>query len=228
MSPRASTPSASVSRHRRSRRRAESSAPAKRSRVARAVAAASPGATALQVLTVIACERRTSSTQAPNRVLPDGNRFLQDVHEALRPLAERSGGAMALGDCSTLLEVRRLLPAAGPFLLQVVGHGSAGKLNLGRAWPLPVGVSSPTNLVQACAAELLVLNPLAQLTLSEVRLVGCDVGKLDGEPLLAAVSQLFGCDVTASRGEVSAAEFQGGLYAGPLQRFERAGLRYVR
>lgn len=232
MSPRAPTKHSQISRHGRSRRRTESAKPGKRTSKARALATAAPVASALQVLTVIACERRTSPTQPPNRILPDGNRFLQDVYDALRPIADRSEGAMVLGDVTTLLDLKKLLPTSGPFLLQIVGHGSAGKLNLGRAWPLPPGVTSPTNLIQACAAELLVLNPLGALTLSEVRLVGCDVGKVEGEPLLATMSQLFQCDVTAARGDASAAEMVAGpspgLYAGPMQRFERAGLRYVR
>jgi hypothetical protein len=192
-------------------------------------------AVALRTLTILACKPGTRTT-VPIRVLPDGNRFLQDVFEAIDPLVQKSGGALALAHASNLRDIQKLLAehaprALGqPFQVQLVGHGSSGRLALGSAWPaVPGGAPRTGETLFACVNELLLLKPATpEVHLAELRLVGCEVARHDGEPLLSALSYFFDCDVTGARGDTSAVELVDGLYAGPTQRFEWAGLRYVR
>lgn len=185
-------------------------------------------------MTIVACKPGTQGLARPVRVLPDGNTFLQDICDVIDPLARDSGGALVVAPATSIREIQKLLakhaPSAQgvPFTVQLVGHGSAGRLALGSAWPEVPGTRTGETLF-ACVNELLLLKPATPaISLAEVRVVGCDVAKHDGEPLLAALSALLACDTTGARGETSAIELQNGLYAGPMQRFERAGLRYVR
>jgi hypothetical protein len=216
----------------------KSAVPKKHGSPARGLAAAAPAATAataLRVLTIIACKTGTRLT-GPVRVLPDGNRFLQDVFEAIDPLARSSDGALAIASASNSREIQSLLAehaprAMGqPFTVQLVGHGSSGRLALGSAWPAVPGSAPRTGATLfACVNELLLLKPATpEIYLAELRLVACDVARHDGEPLLSALAYLFDCDVTGARGDTSAVELVDGLYAGPMRRFDWAGLRYVR
>jgi len=236
MSPRVPSSNGQISRHGRSRRRVKSAPPKKRGGAARELGSVAPLATALRTLTIVACRSGTQLAPTPDRVLPDGNRFLQDVCDVINPLVKNSGGALAIAAASTIRDIyRRLVDHAPlamgqPFQLQIVGHGSAGRLALGSAWPaVPVGAPRTGETLFACVNELLLLKPTTpEIHLSELRLVGCDVARHDGEPLLSALAYLFDCDVTCARGETSAVELVDGLYAGPMQRFEWAGLRYLR
>lgn len=180
-----------------------------------------------RVLTVLACgpDQRLS--------LEDGNTFLLDAHKRLAPVAEREPSAFRLELAQNLLHVRakvaELAAGPSPLVLQLVGHGRPGELELGRSWPQP-GRPSGATMIENHSRLLKLMVPIGVAKpLAEVRLVACNVGAQEGHPLLFSLAHVLDCDVVGALGFVNASMFDArtGLYEGPMTRFVRSRLDFI-
>lgn len=178
-----------------------------------------------RVLTVIA------SGPEQRLVLADGNTFLQDAHKRLSPLAARAPSAFYLATAQNLLHIRiklaELAAGASPLVLQIVGHGRPGELELGRSWP-QAGRPCSSCIIENNSRLLTLLAPSNGPRLAEVRLVACNVGDQEGYPLLFALAHVFDCDVVGALGYVEASMLDAatGLYNGPMTRLVRDRLEF--
>lgn len=154
-------------------------------------------------------------------MLPDGNDFLRQVFENLEAAAQRRPGELAVQGIRSVNEIRPAVRAfsegGAPVLLQLVGHGRPGELELSFSWDRRYRDDLRFYLLDNNSRELLLLAGCKGLV-EEVRLVACNVGAEEGHPLLFTLSKLLGCTISAALGSVSPAMFQAstGLYAGPM------------
>ncbi|MEZ4360580.1 MAG: DUF4347 domain-containing protein [Kofleriaceae bacterium] len=181
-----------------------------------------PGA---RVLTVIAC--------GPNgeQVLSNGNVFLRDVSAKLRPIAEQRADYHV----TTASSVDQVASAVESFgdkpskpVLQLVGHGGPGELELGRPWVGQRADNQRFYLLDNNSRELALLTR-GPGAVSEVRLVACQVGAYEGEPLLFALSRALACDVRGATVDVGPEMFDEatGLYEGPFRSCEHRSGRFA-
>jgi hypothetical protein len=153
--------------------------------------------------------------------LPDGNVFLREAFATLSNVAARDRRAFCLKLVNSVNEIRNAVEAfsleSPKPVLQIIGHGRPGELDLGRAWTHTIQDNYRFYVIDNNSRELSMLSPSAG-AFSEVRLVACNVGAEEGLPLLFTLAHMFRCDVTAAVSNVSVAMFNTttGLYEGDM------------
>lgn len=160
-------------------------------------------------------------------VLPDGNDFLQQVKSMLERGVRRQPDARAVQSIRSVNEVWPAVQAfqqcgRGSILLQLVGHGRPGELELAFSWDRCYRDELRFYLLDNNSRALQLLARCRGLV-SEVRLVACEVGTEEGHPLMFTLSKLLDCTVTAALGSVEPRMFRAatGLFSGPMARCAR-------
>lgn len=173
-----------------------------------------------RILTLVAC------ASDGRQVLPDGNDFLRQVTAILESNA-RGSDARGVQRIRSVNEVWSAVHTfhqrgSGPILLQLVGHGRPGELELAFSWDRCYRDDLRFYLLDNNSRELQLLARCRGLV-SEVRLVACEVGAEAGHPLLFTLSRLLGCTVTAALGAVEPRMFHRGTgrFSGPMVRCSR-------
>jgi hypothetical protein len=179
------------------------------------------------VLTVIA--------QAANGdfSLPNGNVFLHEVFDRLDKVAARPQATSWVKGVNSVNEIQDAIEglAAGSasIVLQIIGHGRPGELDLGRSWTHIAQDLYRSYMIENNSRELAMLS-IGRGCVSEVRLVACDVGAEDGFPLMFTLSHILDCDVSAATVDVRVEMFnsESGLYEGEMMRCERVSRAFSR
>lgn len=154
-------------------------------------------------------------------VLPDGNGFLKQVQAQQQLVSQRRAGALEVHGIRAVNEISRIVNAfsarGGPVLLQLVGHGRPGELELSFSWDRRYRDDLRFYLIDNNSRELGLLSP-CRGQVEEVRLVACNVGADEGHPLLFTLSKMLDCAVSGALGAVSPAMFdaESGLYSGAM------------
>jgi Domain of unknown function (DUF4347) len=153
--------------------------------------------------------------------LPDGNVFLREAYDTLNEVAARNRKSFGLKLVNSVNEIRNAVEAFSELapkpILQIIGHGRPGELDLGRAWTQTIRDNVRFYVIDNNSRELSLLAQGAG-SFSEVRLVACNVGGEEGLPLLFTLAHMFRCDVTAAATDVSVSMFNNttGLYEGEM------------
>lgn len=175
----------------------------------------------LRILTLVAC------SGAGRQVLPDGNDFLRQVSTILEHGARLQPAARAVQSVRSVDEIWLAVKTfhrrgSGPIVLQLVGHGRPGELELAFSWERCYRDEHRFYMLDNNSRALQLLARCRGLV-TEVRLVACDVGAEPGYPLLFTLSRLLDCPVTAALGSVVPAMFrsESGLFTGALARCAR-------
>lgn len=175
----------------------------------------------LRILTLVAC------SSAGRQVLPDGNDFLRQVSTILEQGGRYQPAARAVQSVRSVDEIWLAVKTfhrrgSGPIVLQLVGHGRPGELELAFSWERCYRDEHRFYMLDNNSRALQLLARCRGL-ISEVRLVACDVGAEPGYPLLFTLSRLLDCQVTAALGSVVPSMFRGpsGLFTGSLSRCAR-------
>lgn len=176
-----------------------------------------------KILTLIA------RSTAGDYVLPDGNQFLRQVAARAEATAQRCPSYRVAG-VSSVNEIRpavRGFADSAGLLLQLVGHGRPGELELAFSWERRYRDELRFYLLDNNSRGLAMLAGCRGVV-REVRLVACNIGGEEGHPLMFTLSKLLGCSVSAALGTVVPGSFHPatGLYGGAMSVCARRTQRF--